>query len=150
VVLQMNLHFLCIAKGYHESCPSFCKTVKTPMFSSVIRSSIAQVADIPVTPCVRVYPASVLWFPRLTVVTWFTFFCRSSSFAQRKITSSSRPSPITVRKSTWVPPDASMPSYICVAAVPFDQSIGATMTASRRMLVMVHSGKNERANLRLE
>lgn len=56
--------------------------------------------NIPVTPCVSVQPASVLRLPKLTVVTSSTVPSLPRSFAQRKITSSSRPSPTTIRKST--------------------------------------------------
>jgi len=104
---------------------------------------------LPVTPCVSVQPASVLRLPKLTVVTCSTVLSRPRSLAQRNITSSSRPSPATIRKSTgdscWAsgPRPCLRPSNICMAAVPFDQSIGSTITApliAVSFLICTHYG----------
>jgi hypothetical protein len=91
--------------------------------------------DIPETPCISVQPASVFLLLKVTVVTFLTVLFFPSSFAQRKIASSSRPSPTTRRKSIGevygISGGISSLSFsrIFVAAVPLDQSIGSTTTA---------------------
>ena len=96
--------------------------------------------DSPVTPCVKVHLASVLRLPRLTVVTFAMISSFARSFAQRKHTSSSGPSPATMRKSTGDLVGTIMGmvflrfSKMDLAAVPLDQSIGSTITAPERIV----------------